>query len=84
MPSACRGPFDLLRFDMLWAGGRLWGGEITVVPAAGYWAPLPPADRLMAETQDLRRSWFLREGAGRGGPLSRAYAAALARSLASA
>jgi hypothetical protein len=73
--------FDLLRFDMLWAGGRLWGGEITVVPAAGYWAPPAPCDALLEGVQDLRRSWFLREGAGRGGRLARAYGAALARSL---
>jgi hypothetical protein len=73
--------FDLLRFDMLWAGGRLWGGEITVVPAAGYWAPPAPCDALLEEGQDLRRSWFLREGAAQGGPLARAYAAALARAL---
>jgi hypothetical protein len=66
---------------MLWAGGRLWGGEITVVPAAGYWAPPAPCDALLEQVQDLRRSWFLREGAARAGWLARAYAAALARSI---
>jgi hypothetical protein len=74
--------FDLLRFDMLWAGGRLWGGEITVVPAAGYWAPPAPCDALMEHVQDLRRSWFLREAAATSGWIKRAYAEALERSIA--
>jgi hypothetical protein len=73
--------FDLLRFDMLWAGGRLWGGEITVVPAAGYWQVPEPAAAWLEQVQDLRRSWFLREGAAQGGWLTRAYAAALARAI---
>jgi hypothetical protein len=35
----------------------------------------------MRSVWDLRRSWFLREGAAQGGWLTRAYAAALTRAI---
>ena len=71
--------FDLRRFGLPWAGGRLWGGEITVVPAAGCRAPSSPCDALMEQAQDLRRCRFLRQGASCDGWLTRAWATALMR-----
>jgi hypothetical protein len=74
--------FDCLRFDVLVHGGRLFAGEVTVFPSAGYRDyPAEPAASLMRAAWDLRRSWFLREGAAQGGWLAQAYAAALARAL---
>jgi hypothetical protein len=74
-------PFDFLRFDFLAVGDTLHGGEITLYPLAGYWDPSPGSAEVIDRMWDLRRSWFLREGAARGGPLTRAYSAALRRAL---
>ncbi len=74
-------PFDFLRFDFLAVGDVLHGGEITLYPVAGYWDPSPGNAPMIERMWDLRRSWFLRDGAARGGPLARAYAAALRRRL---
>lgn len=74
--------FDYLRFDLLVHGESLTAGEVTVFPSAGYRDyPQEPAASLMRAAWDMRRSWFLREGAGRQGWLARTYAAALARAL---
>ena len=81
--------FDYLRFDFLLHGETLFAGEVTVFPSAGYRDyPVEPAASLMRAAWDLRRSWFLREGAWflregawRQGWRAQAYAAALARGL---
>jgi hypothetical protein len=73
---------DFARFDFLAAGDGLWAGEITLFPAAGYAEFAEPARSLVLGVWDLRHSWFLREGAQQGGPLTRAYAAALRQAIA--
>jgi hypothetical protein len=74
--------FDYLRFDFLVHGETVLGGEVTVFPNAGYLdMPSPRAESLMRSVWELRRSWFLREGAAQGGWLTRAYAAALTRAI---
>jgi hypothetical protein len=66
---------DYARYDFLVARGRLYFGEITLYPAAGYdgWADPAVALRL-ARCWDLRKSAFLM--ADRSGPLG-VYARAL-------
>jgi hypothetical protein len=73
---------DYARFDFLALGDRLYAGEVTVFHMAGYRDFGPVARPLMEAAWDLRESHLLREGASRGGPLARAYAAALRRWLA--
>lgn len=72
---------DYARFDFLAVGQRLYAGEITVFHLAGYREFGPVLGPLVEGVWDLRRSWFLREGAACGGWLARAYAAACARDL---
>jgi hypothetical protein len=70
---------DYARFDFLADGRRLWAGEITLFPAAGYTELDGEALRLVLGVWDLRNSWFLREGAARAGGLASRYAEALRR-----
>jgi hypothetical protein len=52
---------DYARFDFLWNGRQLFGGEITLFPAGGNDDPTHPhADRLMREGWDLLQSHFLK------------------------
>jgi hypothetical protein len=77
--------FDNMRVDFLVHGEAVLAGEVTVFPNAGYRdVPWQPAESLVRAAWDFRRSWFLREGAARGGRLAQAYAAALARALGAA
>ncbi len=51
---------DYARFDFMWDGEALFGGEITVFPAAGGDDPLHPhVIRTMDEGWDLNQSHFL-------------------------
>jgi hypothetical protein len=72
---------DYARLDFLVHGEQVFAGEITVFTAAGYRDFSPPLAARIGPLWDLRRSWFLREGASRGGWLTRAYAAAATRAL---
>ena len=72
---------DFARFDFLADGRGLWAGEITLFPAAGHGVLEGEMRDLALACWDVRRSWFLREGAARAGGLARAYAAALRRAL---
>jgi hypothetical protein len=76
------GGVDYARFDFLGCGRRLYAGEVTVFHMAGYRDFGPLARPCMEAAWDLRQSHLLREGAAQGGPLARAYAAALARAIA--
>jgi hypothetical protein len=54
---------DYARFDFLYDGNKLYGGEVTVYPASGL-SPCTPEggtgpDTMVNEAWDLRRSWFL-------------------------
>lgn len=49
---------DFARYDFFWAGGRLYGGEITIYPASGY-AAMNPYEQAVLATWDIRRSWFM-------------------------
>lgn len=75
------GGMDYARLDFLVHGEQAFAGEITVFTAAGYRDFSPALAARIEPLWDLRRSWFLSEGAGRGGRLMRAYAAALSRAL---
>ena len=59
--EAIAGDRDYLRVDFMVAGGQLFGGELTVYPAAGH---MTVSDhgimRDMARRWDLRQSWFMR------------------------
>ena len=72
---------DFARFDFLADRQGLWAGEITLFPAAGHGTLEGEMRALVLDCWDLRRSWFLRDGAAQGGPFTRAYAAALRRAL---
>lgn len=72
---------DYARFDFLAVGRRLYAGEITVFNYAGYRDYGPELWALQQPLWDLRDSFFMRGAAQRGGWLTRAYAAALARAL---
>jgi hypothetical protein len=53
---------DHLRIDLMWNGSQLYFGEITVYPHAGFLDnPNKALLDEMAESWDLRRSWFLTE-----------------------
>jgi hypothetical protein len=54
------GGSDHLRIDLMWNGRELYFGEITVYSHGGF-LPMPDKALLakMAESWDLRRSWFL-------------------------
>jgi hypothetical protein len=56
---------DYARVDFLLSGGRIFGGEITVYPAAGYdrWTD-PAISRSLAAAWDLRNSDFLQRTHG--------------------
>jgi hypothetical protein len=69
---------DFARFDFLACGDDLYAGEITVFPGSGMHELQEPALSLVLRAWDLRRSWFLREGAAAAGWLARRYARALA------
>lgn len=75
------GGVDCARFDFLVHGETVFGGEITVFTNAGYAEFAEPIAGWVDRMWDLRRSFFLREGASRGGWLARAYAVALSRAL---
>lgn len=53
---------DYARFDFLWSGGKLYGGEITIYPNSGYGSlgalGMDPETAIM-NVWDLRNSWFL-------------------------
>jgi hypothetical protein len=70
---------DYARFDFMWNGTELYGGEITVYPSAGYQEIVDPTIHLAIMTGwDLRTSHFLtRPHTG----ISRIYADALRRRL---
>lgn len=55
---------DYARFDFLFDGANLYGGEVTPYPASGLSAATPEGqsgpDVLVNEYWDLRESWFLR------------------------
>lgn len=72
---------DFARFDFLADGRGLWAGEITLFPAAGYADLEGELRALVLGCWDLRRSWFLREGAAQAGGFAQRYAAALLRAL---
>jgi hypothetical protein len=70
---------DYARFDFLWDGGPLYGGEITVYPRAGHTTPAgSPLDDAIMAGWDLRVSHFLT--APQHG-WARLYAGALRRAL---
>ncbi|MDX6767513.1 MAG: hypothetical protein SFU85_12075 [Candidatus Methylacidiphilales bacterium] len=51
---------DYARYDFLWNGRELYGGEITVYPSSGTSNPPHPAlSRSIMESWDLGRSHFL-------------------------
>lgn len=51
---------DYLRIDFMVAGGKLYGGEITVYPTAGLMTNSDPQVlKKMGECWDLRKSWFM-------------------------
>jgi hypothetical protein len=51
---------DYARFDFLWDGGKLYGGEITVYPGAGIGEISDPQQSAqMLAGWRLERSWFL-------------------------
>jgi hypothetical protein len=52
---------DYARFDFMWNGKELFGGEITVYPAAGMTDPLNSSANTMTLTGwDLLQSHFLK------------------------
>ncbi len=73
---------DFARFDFLARGDRLWAGEITVFPAAGYAEFVEPALSMVMGVWDPRDAWFLRELPSDDGWLGPRYAAALRRAWA--
>lgn len=72
---------DYARFDFLSAGDALYGGEVTLYSASGWWEPAPDIAASTEAMGDLRRSHALRERLPAGGWLARRYAAALLRRL---
>jgi hypothetical protein len=72
---------DYARFDFLSAGEMLFGGEVSLYSASGWWEPAPDIAAATEAMWDLRRSHALREGLPAGGWLARRYALALTRAL---
>jgi hypothetical protein len=68
---------DFARFDFLARGNRLWAGEITVFPSAGYAEFVEPALSLVMGVRDPRDAWFLRELPSEDGGLAPRHAAAM-------
>ena len=50
---------DYARYDFFWAGGRLYGGEITLYPASGYSRVSPELERIVMAAWDVRSAWFM-------------------------
>ena len=64
---------DFARFDFLVDGPRVWAGEITVFPAAGYADLRPEETALVTDVWDLRNSWFFTRNADNNDWLTNAY-----------
>ncbi len=64
---------DFARFDFLVDGPRVWAGEITVFPSAGYADVRPEELALVNDVWDLRNSWFFTRDADKNDWLTNAY-----------
>lgn len=50
---------DFARYDYIWDGEKLYAGEITVYPAAGFSKPNKELDSIILRNWNMSCSWFL-------------------------